>query len=176
LEPTFFAKGAEVGGVRERALGSPTHPLAHRGAMRGKTGRGSGAPPLVPRPRCPRTGSSESPAAGRWNAMSGARRESRAEVVRAPDPGLRGPRPPPPRYVATRTASHSLLRCHVCSGRPFSLRLRGAIIKAAAQGSAQGSTKRCAQACALCPSDSDARARDGRQSQSQSNTQRENNK
>jgi hypothetical protein len=28
LEPTFFANGAEVGGVRERALGSPTHPLA----------------------------------------------------------------------------------------------------------------------------------------------------
>jgi hypothetical protein len=28
LEPTFFANGAEVGGVRERSLGSPTHPLA----------------------------------------------------------------------------------------------------------------------------------------------------
>jgi hypothetical protein len=44
LEPTFFAKGAEVGGVRERALGSPTHPLAHRGAWRrraGSPGRGS---------------------------------------------------------------------------------------------------------------------------------------
>jgi hypothetical protein len=46
LEPTFFANGAEVGGVRERALGSPTHPLAHRGAWRRKTGRGSSAPPL----------------------------------------------------------------------------------------------------------------------------------
>ena len=34
LEPAFFANGAEVGGVRERALGPPTHPLAlgHRGA------------------------------------------------------------------------------------------------------------------------------------------------
>ena len=40
LEPTFFANGAEVGGVRERALGSPTHPLAHRGAWRRKTGSG----------------------------------------------------------------------------------------------------------------------------------------
>ena len=47
LEPTFFANGAEVGGVRERALGSPTHPLAHRGAWRRKTGRGSSAPPLL---------------------------------------------------------------------------------------------------------------------------------
>ena len=28
LEPTFFANGAEVGGVRGRAPGSPTHPLA----------------------------------------------------------------------------------------------------------------------------------------------------
>ena len=46
LKPTFFANGAEVGGVRERALGSPTHPLAHRGAWRRKTGRGSPAPPL----------------------------------------------------------------------------------------------------------------------------------
>jgi hypothetical protein len=46
LEPTFFANGAEVGGDRERALGSPTHPLAHRGAWRRKTGRGSSAPPL----------------------------------------------------------------------------------------------------------------------------------
>jgi hypothetical protein len=27
----FFANGAEGGGVRERALGPPTHPLAHRG-------------------------------------------------------------------------------------------------------------------------------------------------
>jgi hypothetical protein len=32
LEPPFFANGAEVGGARERALGSPTHPLTHRGA------------------------------------------------------------------------------------------------------------------------------------------------
>jgi hypothetical protein len=47
LEPTFFANGGEVGGVRERALGSPTHPLAHRGAWRRKTGRGSSAPPLL---------------------------------------------------------------------------------------------------------------------------------
>jgi hypothetical protein len=46
LEPTFFANGAEVGGVRERALGSPTHPLAHRGAWRRRAGRGSSAPPL----------------------------------------------------------------------------------------------------------------------------------
>jgi hypothetical protein len=30
-----------VGGVRERALGSPTHPLAHRGAWRRRAGRGS---------------------------------------------------------------------------------------------------------------------------------------
>jgi hypothetical protein len=47
LEPTFFANGAEVGGAREQALGSPTHPLAHRGAWRRKTGRGSSAPPLL---------------------------------------------------------------------------------------------------------------------------------
>jgi hypothetical protein len=46
LKPTFFANGAAVGGVRERALGSPTHPQAHRGAWRRKTGRGSSAPPL----------------------------------------------------------------------------------------------------------------------------------
>jgi hypothetical protein len=46
LEPTFFANGAGAGGVRERALGSPTHPLAHRGAWRRKTGRGGSAPPL----------------------------------------------------------------------------------------------------------------------------------
>jgi hypothetical protein len=46
LEPTFFANGAEVGGVRERALGSPTHSLAHRGAWRRRAGRGSSAPPL----------------------------------------------------------------------------------------------------------------------------------
>jgi hypothetical protein len=46
LEPAFFANGAEVGGVRERALGSPTHPLAHGGAWRRKTGRGGSAPPL----------------------------------------------------------------------------------------------------------------------------------
>jgi hypothetical protein len=45
----FFANGAEVGGVRERALGSPTHPLAHRGACRRRAGRGSSAPPLQPR-------------------------------------------------------------------------------------------------------------------------------
>jgi hypothetical protein len=32
--------------VRERALGSPTHPLAHRGALRRRAGRGSSAPPL----------------------------------------------------------------------------------------------------------------------------------
>jgi hypothetical protein len=51
LEPTFFANGAAVGGVRERALGSPAHPLAHRGAWRRKTGRGSSAPPLLFRPR-----------------------------------------------------------------------------------------------------------------------------
>ena len=38
LEPTFFANGAEVGGVRERAPGSPTHPLAHRGAWRRRVG------------------------------------------------------------------------------------------------------------------------------------------
>jgi hypothetical protein len=38
---------AGSGGVRERALGSPTHPLAHRGAWRRKTGRGGSAPPLV---------------------------------------------------------------------------------------------------------------------------------
>ena len=43
-----------MGGVRERALGSPTHPLAHRGAWRRKTGRGSSAPPLlVPQPPKP---------------------------------------------------------------------------------------------------------------------------
>jgi hypothetical protein len=47
LEPAFFANGAEVGGVRERALGSPTHPLAHRGAWRRRAGRGSSAPPLL---------------------------------------------------------------------------------------------------------------------------------
>jgi hypothetical protein len=47
LEPTFSANGAEVGGVRERALGSPTHPLAQRGAWRRRAGRGSSAPPLV---------------------------------------------------------------------------------------------------------------------------------
>jgi hypothetical protein len=47
LEPTFFANGAEVGGVRERALGSPNHPLAHRGAWRRRAGRGSSAPPLL---------------------------------------------------------------------------------------------------------------------------------
>ena len=36
LEPIFFANGAEVGGVRERerAPGSPTHPLVHCGAWR----------------------------------------------------------------------------------------------------------------------------------------------
>jgi hypothetical protein len=37
----------EVGGVRERALGPPTHPLAHRGAWRRRAGRGSSAPPLT---------------------------------------------------------------------------------------------------------------------------------
>jgi hypothetical protein len=47
LEPTFSANGAEVGGVRKRALGSPTHPLARRGAWRRRAGRGSSAPPLV---------------------------------------------------------------------------------------------------------------------------------
>jgi hypothetical protein len=47
LEPTFFANGAEVGGVRERALRSPTHPLAHRGAWRHRAGRGSSAPPVL---------------------------------------------------------------------------------------------------------------------------------
>jgi hypothetical protein len=47
LEPTFFANGAEVGGVRERALGSPTRPLAHRGAWRRRAGRGGSAPPLL---------------------------------------------------------------------------------------------------------------------------------
>jgi hypothetical protein len=47
LEPAFFANGAEVGGVRERAPGSPTHPLAHRGAWRHRAGRGSSAPPLM---------------------------------------------------------------------------------------------------------------------------------
>jgi hypothetical protein len=46
-KPTFFANGAEVGGVRERALGSPTHPLVHRGAWRRRAGRGSSAPPLA---------------------------------------------------------------------------------------------------------------------------------
>jgi hypothetical protein len=47
LEPTFFANGAEVGGVRERALGPPTtQPLAHRGAWRRGAGRGSSVPPL----------------------------------------------------------------------------------------------------------------------------------
>jgi hypothetical protein len=46
LEPTFFANGAEGGGVRERALGSQTHPLlAHRGAWRRRAGRGGSAPP-----------------------------------------------------------------------------------------------------------------------------------
>jgi hypothetical protein len=38
----FFATGAvgpsEGGEVRERALGSPTHPLAHRGAWRHRQG------------------------------------------------------------------------------------------------------------------------------------------
>jgi hypothetical protein len=34
LEPTFFVHGAEGGEARERALGSPTHSLAHRGAWR----------------------------------------------------------------------------------------------------------------------------------------------
>jgi hypothetical protein len=48
LEPTFFANGAGVGGVRERALGSPTRPPAHRGAWRRGAGRGSSAPPLHP--------------------------------------------------------------------------------------------------------------------------------
>jgi hypothetical protein len=47
LEPTFFANGAEVGGARERALGPPTHPLAHRGAWRRRAGRESPAPPLL---------------------------------------------------------------------------------------------------------------------------------
>jgi hypothetical protein len=42
----FFANGAEVGGVRERALGPPTHPLAHRGAWRRRAGRVSSEPPL----------------------------------------------------------------------------------------------------------------------------------
>jgi hypothetical protein len=47
LEPIFFAKGGGAGGVRERAPGSPTRPLAHRGAWRRKTGRGGSAPPLL---------------------------------------------------------------------------------------------------------------------------------
>jgi hypothetical protein len=47
LEPAFIANGAEVGGVRERAPGSPTHPLTHRGAWRRRAGRGSSAPPLA---------------------------------------------------------------------------------------------------------------------------------
>jgi hypothetical protein len=46
LEPIFFANGAEVGGVRGRAPGSPTHRLAHPGAWRRRAGRGSSAPPL----------------------------------------------------------------------------------------------------------------------------------
>jgi hypothetical protein len=52
LEPTssfFPANGAEGGReVRERPLGPPTHPLAHRGAWRRRAGRGSSAPPLLP--------------------------------------------------------------------------------------------------------------------------------
>jgi hypothetical protein len=43
----FSKNGAEAGGVRERALRSPTHPLAHRGAWRRRAGRGSSAPPLT---------------------------------------------------------------------------------------------------------------------------------
>jgi hypothetical protein len=46
LVPTFFANGAEGGEVWERALGSPTHPLVHRGAWRCRAGRGSSAPPF----------------------------------------------------------------------------------------------------------------------------------
>jgi hypothetical protein len=49
LGPTFFANGAEGGEARERALGSPTHPLAHRSAWRHRAGRGGSAPPLGPR-------------------------------------------------------------------------------------------------------------------------------
>jgi hypothetical protein len=45
-----FAHGAEGGEVLERALGSPTHPLAHRGAWRRRTGRGGSAPPSLRRP------------------------------------------------------------------------------------------------------------------------------
>jgi hypothetical protein len=45
-ERIFFADGAEGSEVRERALGSPTHLLAHRRAWRRRTGRGSSAPPL----------------------------------------------------------------------------------------------------------------------------------
>jgi hypothetical protein len=42
LEPTFFRKWGRGGRIRERALGSPTHPLAHRGAWRlaAKNGKG----------------------------------------------------------------------------------------------------------------------------------------
>jgi hypothetical protein len=43
---TFFVNGAEGGGVRERAMGSPAHPLTHRGAWLRRAGRGSSAPPL----------------------------------------------------------------------------------------------------------------------------------
>jgi hypothetical protein len=50
LGTIFFAHGAEGDEARERALGSPTHHLAHRGAWRRRAGRGGGsAPPLVVR-------------------------------------------------------------------------------------------------------------------------------
>jgi hypothetical protein len=51
LEPIFFANGAGGGEVRERvsqrALGSPTQHLTHRGACRRRAGRGSSAPPCL---------------------------------------------------------------------------------------------------------------------------------
>jgi hypothetical protein len=58
LGPTCFANGAEGGEVRERAPGSTTHPLVHRGAWRRRAGRGSSAPPCLttPAPATPATG------------------------------------------------------------------------------------------------------------------------
>jgi hypothetical protein len=44
LEPTFFVNGAKGGEVRERALGPPTRPLAHRGPRRLAAQGGKGGP------------------------------------------------------------------------------------------------------------------------------------
>jgi hypothetical protein len=66
LEPTFFINGAEVGGVRGRALGPPTHPLVHRGAWRlaaQGAGREGGA---LHRPYLQRTADSGIRRRGAW--------------------------------------------------------------------------------------------------------------